>query len=133
MQGQDIPDFKDEEWGEKKELGSVTEVIEYLDGGEVKQVKVTAHTISTETQIAIEAEHTSVNEDTGEETLDGDGYIIGLMCRVFDVKEDYLKKIFANKGSTLRKELSGLMNRVCGFDKDDKTINDQKNSDSPPS
>lgn len=129
----EIPKLKDRKWGEKKELGSITEVIEYLDGGEIKQVEVEAHTISSTTIMAIEAEHTTVDEETEEETLDGDAYIISLLCRVLDVESSYLEQIFSNKGSTLRNELIGLMNKTCGFDKDDKEIEKQKNLESPQS
>lgn len=129
----EIPKLKDRKWGEKKELGSITKVIEYLDGGEIKQVEVEAHTISSETIMAIEAEHTTIDEDTEEETLDADAYIMDLMCRVFDIEREYLKQIFSNKGSTLRNELIGLMNKTCGFDKEDKEIENQKNSESPQS
>ena len=83
--------------------------------------------------MAIEAEHTSVNNETGEETLDGDAYIMSLLCRVFDIEMEYLKQIFTNKGSTLRTELVALMNRTCGFDEkdDDGEAKKQKNSESP--
>lgn len=128
----EIPNLKDREWGEKKELGSITEVVEYLDGAETKQVEVKAHTISSTTIMAIEAENTSVDKDTGLETLDGDEYIMGLLCRVFDIEMEYLKQLFSNKGSTLRTELVALMNRTCGFDEeDDGEIDKQKNSESP--
>lgn len=127
-----IPNLKDRQWGEKKELGSITEVVEYLDGAETKQVEVEAHTISSTTIMAIEAEYTSVDKDTGLETLDGDAYIMGLLSRVFDIEMDYLKEIFSNKGSTLRTELVALMNRTCGFDEDNaEEIEKQKNSESP--
>lgn len=129
----DMYNLKDKEWGESKELGSSTEVVEYRDGAKTKKVEVTAHTISSTTIMAIEAEHTSVDQKTKEETLDGDGYIKGLMCRVFDIEMAYLEKIFTNKGSTLRDKLIGVMNRTCGFDAGDKEVEKQKNSDSPQS
>ena len=129
----DIPNLKNREWGEKKELGSATHVVEYIDGGEVKKVEVEAHTSSTATMMAIEAEHTSIDKKTKEERLDGDGYIMGLMCAVFDIEMEYLKTIFANKGSTLRDELIALMNRTCGFAKDDQQAQKEKNLDSPQS
>ena len=128
-----IPNFKDRTWGEKKELGTATEIVDYIDGGQKRQVEVIANTLSGDTVMAIEAEHTSMDSATLEETLDGDAYINALMCRVFDVDENYLNTIFANKSSNLRSKLIAILNRMCGFDIEDKEVEKQKNSDSPQS
>jgi len=126
-----IASLTDKEWIDKKELGTIEEVIEYRNGEETKKVKVVAHVLSGSELEAIESVHSNFNADTFKTEVDSEGYNRAKMCAVFKIDERTLDKLLSNKSGDLRTKLLMLMNRATGAVLTEEEVESEKNSESP--